>query len=95
MAGKQIGGVIDDGAVSCRRQGKRGVIRWQRHRGSVGFEKEAIQGQMLEDFQASDVSRIQMVTVEREKGTQFEEPRNQLGGARVRVDEKTAAGQGT
>ena len=58
----------------------------RRHRGGVGFDQQAVEGDDLEGVLLRGLAGVEEVAVEREVSAASGEPRDHLGGAAVGME---------
>ena len=105
--GAEVGGMVDRVAVGEAGECVRAVRGGRRHRGGVGFDEEAVEGERAEDVEAPRRARGNVihymtlcgeggrkeVAVEGEIGAEVGEVSREFGGAGVGVEEEAARGE--
>ena len=87
----EVGGVVER-RLTGERVGRVGGRR--EHSGGVGFDEEAVEGNVLVEFAQTAVAGSEVGGVEGKIGAEGGEGRDQFVGAAVGVEEKTAAEEG-
>lgn len=88
----EVGGVVDGGAVALRGELVAAPVAAQRHRGRVGFDEQAVGGDVLEGGALILALRIEVRAVEGKIGPELGERFDHLDGAGVGVKQKTRRG---
>ena len=92
VGGFDVAGMIHGGAVGRGREFVSAPELRGDHRGGVGFDEQAVEGDGFEGGLVFGVARVEEGSVEGEIGAAFGEGGNKFGGAAVGVKKKTAFG---